>query len=65
MRRIVLPIIDWDKVEGKSAVVPVKVVWPELQLTHDEMLQNAIAAMAGQDLPHPDHSFFDVEVQRP
>jgi hypothetical protein len=47
---------------GRRVVVPVKVDWPELQLTVDQVVQNAIAIAYGQPRPHEDKSIFDVEI---
>lgn len=47
---------------GQQHVVPVKVDWPELRLTDDQIAENALALAAGVDAPHRDRSMFTVEV---
>lgn len=65
-RRVVhVPDIDWSTVEGRSAVVPVKVTWLELQLTDGQIRANAMARAKGYDDPFPDRSVFDVVIPRP
>jgi hypothetical protein len=64
-RTIRLPAIDWGEIKGVAAVFPVIVGWPELQLTPDQHLANAIAALDGQPEPYPDPSIINVEVPRP
>lgn len=65
MREVVIPPIDWKDVQGTAAVIPVKVSWPELQLTHDQVLQNALAMLDGQLPPHEDNSIFSVRIEYP
>lgn len=59
MRRIRLPdgILDAalkDGPLGRSLVVPVRVDWPELQLTEAQIVANAVARANGQPAPHPE-----------
>lgn len=39
---------------------PVAVDWPELRLTEEQILANAIAHVWGQRQPYPDHSIFSI-----
>ena len=64
-RSVRIPPIDWGSVDGVRVVVPVKVDWPELQLTEDQVMANAVASVSGADLPYPDRSIFAVEIDRP
>ena len=48
--------------EGRCLRVPVKVDWPELRLTDDQIFANSIAKLDGQPLPYPDNSIFDIEL---
>lgn len=65
VRTIRIPPIDWTTVEGARACVPVVVDWPELRLTMDQIVANAVAKLDGQPEPFPDHSFINVEIERP
>lgn len=65
MREIRIPRIDWSKVLGHSCNVPVKVDWPELQLTEDQILANAVAFANDEPYPFPDHSMFVIVIPRP
>lgn len=65
MRSITVPCPDWDKLVGARAVIPVKVDWPELRLTENQIVANAIARAAGGDHPFPDRSFIEVIIERP
>ena len=65
MREIRIPAPDWDDIAGVAAIIPVKVDWPELRLTDDQIVANAVAMADGADPPFPDHSFFTVRVERP
>lgn len=47
---------------GRSLIVPVCVDWPELRLTEEQMLANAVAIANGQPPPFPDPSIFDIEL---
>ena len=40
----------------------VAVDWPELRLTEDQVITNAVARAAGQPEPYPDRSIFTVRV---
>jgi hypothetical protein len=48
----------------KHVVMPVKVDWPELQLTDEQQLTNSAARVNGQEPPFPDQSVFDIELER-
>lgn len=65
MYRITVESVDWDKVVGVRAVIPVKVDWPELRLTEEQVLANAIALADGAEAPHPDRTYIEVVVERP
>ena len=65
MRQIKVPAVDWDEVVGSHAVVVVKVDWPEVRLTHNQVLANAFAKADGRPEPFPDHSFVEVVLERP
>jgi hypothetical protein len=47
---------------GTHIEFSVCVDWPELQLTEDQIVANAVAWAAGQEPPYPDHSIFMVSV---
>lgn len=64
-RRITIPSPDWSKIDGFCAIIPVKVDWPELQLTDDAILVNAVAAVNGDEPPYPDLSIIKVVIERP
>lgn len=65
MRQIKIPAVNWDEVVGDSALVPVKLDWPELRLTQDQVVANAVAKANGRDEPYPDPSFVVIVVERP
>lgn len=65
VRRIELPRIDWSTVPGAAIEIPVKVDWPELQLTEDQIAANAAAWWRQEDEPYSDHSIFSVVIPRP
>jgi len=62
-RRVVEEAIG-GKLPGTSVHLPVKVAWPELQLTESQILENAVAMVEGKQEPHKDHSIFVVEIPR-
>lgn len=64
MRRITIPAINWDEVVGNTAIVPVKLDWPELRLTNHQMLENAYAVADGREAPHPDPSYVEIVLER-
>lgn len=64
MRTITLGAINWSEVEGAYAVIPVLVDWPELRLTEEQVLANAIAHANGEDTPFPDPSYIEVRIRR-
>jgi hypothetical protein len=48
---------------GNCLVFAVSVDWPELRLTEDQIVANAVArvaGVAGAEPPYPDHSIFTV-----
>ena len=56
---------DLEKIQGRAMLFPVQVDWPELRLTEEQILANALWAT----LPHrttprpfPDRSIFDIEL---
>ncbi len=67
MRRITVPqnVIDraaHGPIQGARLEFAVHVNWPELRLTEDQIVTNAVARAAGQPEPYPDHSIFSVVV---
>lgn len=68
MRKIVIPAHVIEKaafsnqIGGRCISFAVKVDWPELQLTEEQIYENAIALLDGRELPFPDHSVFSIEV---
>lgn len=64
MREIRLPNLNNVPDGGAWVAVPVKVDWPELQLTEEQVFANAVALVMGREEPYPDHSFFTVLIQR-
>jgi hypothetical protein len=48
---------------GARTLYPVKVDWPELQLTENQIVANAFARANGEDVPFPDQSIFTVSVR--
>lgn len=68
MRTIRIPADDIrlaTQSPGRCVVVPVKVDWPELQLTEAQIVQNALAFAEGKPRPFPDRSVFQVELETP
>jgi hypothetical protein len=58
-------ILNWlHHPVGVSLVFPVKVGWPELQLTEEQSGANAIARGLGRQEPYEDNSIFMVKVTR-
>ena len=45
---------------GTCLEFAVSVDWPELRLTEEQVMANAIAWAAGKEKPYPDHSIFSV-----
>lgn len=68
MRKIVIPadvmqqVIDCD--HGRRTCLPVKLNWPELQLTDDQVLANAVATANRQPEPYPDQSYIELVFER-
>lgn len=46
----------------RSVIVPVIVDWPELQLTEEQTLENALARSNGAAEPFPNPAMFGVEI---
>ena len=67
METITLPRSIWDGPYhgGHSLAVPVKVDWPELRLTEEQIFANAAARVMGREEPYPDKSFINVVVPMP
>jgi len=62
MRIVRIPRSRTVRNHGLSVVVPVIVDWPELQLTADQVLTNAVARMRGEEPPFEDRSVFAIEI---
>jgi len=66
MRKVKIPLSkvkEWvNSPSGVSLVIPVLVNWPELQLTEEQRLENAIALVNGEREPHEDNALFEVEI---
>lgn len=66
MRTIEIPleaVVRWlDEGVGRSCVIPVKVGWPELTLTNDQILANAVARDNDEPDPFPDNSYISIEL---
>ena len=65
MRNITIP--QWvlkravnGPIEGAWLEFPVQVSWPELRLTEEQILANAVAWVSGAPLPYDDNSIFSV-----
>ena len=65
MRKVVVPCPDFENLAGARAVIPVKVDWPELRLTEQQMLENAFAVAHGHEPVWYDASIFEVIIERP
>ena len=52
---------DWL---GQWLSVHVRVDWPELQLTDEQILANGLARAEGKQEPYPDNSIFRVLIPR-
>ncbi|KKN42475.1 hypothetical protein LCGC14_0712850 [marine sediment metagenome] len=67
MRTIRLPakVLQEYEWKGRYSVCTVKVDWPELQLTDDQIVANAHAMLYGQERPHPDLSLISIEIEHP
>ena len=69
MRRITIPS-EWihraidPTTPGSHILGPVRVDWPELQLTEEQIVANAVALAYGQRSPYPDLAIFGVEIPR-
>ena len=68
MRSIKIPfnqVKEWmDHPVGAAGCFIVLVDWPELQLTEDQRLANAVARVDGNAEPFEDKSIFQVEISR-
>ena len=49
-------------VNGTYLMYLVAVNWPELKLTEEQQIANAIAWAAGRHIPFPDPSFITIEI---
>lgn len=47
---------------GRQVVTPIKVNWPELQLTESQILENALDRANGQPGRHIDRSIIDLSM---
>lgn len=69
MKQIVIPADVMQRVldttNGSRTVLPVKVSWPELRLTDDQMFANAVAHSKGRTEPYPDPSYIELVFERP
>lgn len=68
-RTITMPVAFAEELRdntlgGAFLCQPVKVGWPELQLTEEQIMANAIALAWGRDAPFRDKSIFEVRVPR-
>jgi len=59
--RVVQMAVD-GPIRGACIEFAVAVDWPELRLTEEQVLANAIARAANRPEPYPDHSIFTVRV---
>ena len=48
---------------AKRRVITVKVDWPELRLTEDQIVANVLATVHGAERPYPDLSFISIELE--
>lgn len=73
MRRIVIPHeamlkatapITGCAYEGTHVLLPVRVDWPELRLTEEQILANAAALAFGKEQPYPNNQIFFVQIPR-
>ena len=51
-------------VPGAYIECAVTVDWPELRLTEEQSLANALARAYGHEPPYPDHSIFSLKLSR-
>jgi hypothetical protein len=69
MRKITIPA-EWlqraidNTTPGSHVLGAVAVNWPELRLTEDQIVTNAVARVNGQPEPYPDNSIFAVELPK-
>lgn len=49
---------------GICVLYPVCVNWPELRLTEEQHIANALARVYNQPEPYPDHSIFAIRLDR-
>lgn len=49
-------------IQGTHLEFAVAVDWPELRLTEEQIIANAIALANGERSPYPDHSIFSVTI---
>ena len=67
MRQVIVSretIQSWlNDQKGRCLAIPVKVGWPELQLTEQQILENSLALLGPNPIPHNDNSIFNVVVE--
>lgn len=57
--------LTWLRVGGgATCILPVKVDWPELRLTLDQITANSLALAAGEEPLFPDHTLINIEIDR-
>lgn len=68
MRKITIPADVTQQViacdHGRRTCLPVKLNWPELQLTSDQIAANAVARANKQPEPYPDLSLIELVFER-
>ena len=50
---------------GKALVIPIHVNWPELRLTEEQILANAVAVAYDKEMPYPDPALISLVLERP
>lgn len=68
MRKITVPSNVMQQVldckGGARVCLPVKLNWPEVQLTDEQVLSNALAVAAKEPQPFPDLSYIELVFER-
>jgi hypothetical protein len=67
MRTITVPRKVLERLatcQGRALEFAVSVDWPELRLTEDQIVTNAVARAAGHPEPYPDHSIFSILLEK-
>ncbi len=68
MKRITVPMAAmseyWRQVSpvGRSMIVVVRLDWPQLRLTENQLVQNSVARALGHEPPHPDPALIEIEL---